>query len=91
MIRKYPENNKNRFDNFGQVFTILDYTPNHSTHISGSAHQKPNFTNLKFQYPHFWVYFDINLKLLSGKNTQKVNQQKNRCKNLGFIIGCSMS
>ena len=25
---------------------------------------------------HFWVYFDINLKLLSGKNTQKVNKQK---------------
>ena len=27
-------------------------------------------------YWHFWVYFDINLKLLSGKNTQKVNKQK---------------
>ena len=23
-----------------------------------------------------WVYFDINLKLLSGKNTQKINKQK---------------
>ena len=23
----------------------------------------------------FWVYLDINLKLLSGKNTQKVNKQ----------------
>ena len=33
-------------------------------------------------YWHFWVYFDINLKLLSGKNTQKVNKQN---------IGCSMS
>ena len=26
-------------------------------------------------YWHFGVYFDINLKLLSGKNTQKVNIQ----------------
>ena len=29
-------------------------------------------------YWHFWVYFDINLKLLSGKNTQKVNKQNIR-------------
>ena len=27
---------------------------------------------------HFWVYFNINLKLLSGKNTQKVNKQNIR-------------
>ena len=26
----------------------------------------------------FWVYFDNNLKILSGKNTQKVNKQKIR-------------
>ena len=26
-------------------------------------------------YWHFWVYFVINLELLSGKNTQKVNKQ----------------
>ena len=26
-------------------------------------------------YWHFWMYFDINSKLLSGKNTQKVNKQ----------------
>ena len=25
---------------------------------------------------HFWVYLHINLKILSGKNTQKVNKQK---------------
>ena len=36
----------------------------------------------------FWVYFDINLKLLSGKNTNKVSKQniqdpKNR--NLEFL------
>ena len=55
--------------------------------LSRSAHQTPNFTNPKFQFPqfkvlqsdelywHFWVYFDINLKLLSGKNTQKVKKQ----------------
>ena len=46
-----------------------------------------NFPNLKcckvvfyFQYNeiywHFWVYCDIDLKLLLGKNTQKVNKQK---------------
>ena len=29
-------------------------------------------------YWHFWVYFDIDLKLLSGKNTQKVNKQNIR-------------
>ena len=29
-------------------------------------------------YIHFWVYFDINLKLLSGKNTQKVKKQNIR-------------
>ena len=46
---------------------------------------------IKELYWHFWVHCDINLKLLSGKNTQKVNQQKNRYKNLGFVIGCSMS
>jgi hypothetical protein len=27
---------------------------------------------------HFWVYFGINFKLLSGKNTQKVNKQNIR-------------
>ena len=26
-------------------------------------------------YLHFWVHFDINLKLLSGNDTQKVNKQ----------------
>ena len=44
-----------------------------------------NFPNLKCckvfflfnitRYWHFWVYFDINIKLLSGKNTQKVNKK----------------
>ena len=29
-------------------------------------------------YWHFWVHFDINLGLLSGKNTQKVNKQNIR-------------
>ena len=29
-------------------------------------------------YWHFWVYFDINLKLFSGKYTQKVNKQNIR-------------
>jgi hypothetical protein len=65
MIRKYPENNKNRFDNFGQVFTILDYTPNHSTPISGSAHQKPNFTN-----PIFFVYLLFEYFLIKSKQTK---------------------
>ena len=37
----------------------------------------------------FWcivIYIYINLKLLPGKNTQKVNKQKIHCKNLGFVI-----
>ena len=33
--------------------------------------------NIKI-YWHIWVYFDINLKLLYGKNTEKVNKQKIR-------------
>ena len=33
-----------------------------------------------------YTYCDINLKLLPGKNTQNVNEQKNCCKNLGFVI-----
>ena len=40
-----------------------------------------------FQYNklhwHFWVYFDMNLKLLSGKDTQKVNNNNN--KKSGFV------
>ena len=63
---------------------------NKSICISRSAHQTPNNMNPKFQFPqfkvlqsvlydqlywHFWVYFDINLKILSGKNTQIVNKQ----------------
>ena len=57
--------------------------------ISRSAHQTPNFTNPEFQFPQFKVlqivcfyynelllYFDIKLKLLSGKSTQKVNKKK---------------
>ena len=42
-------------------------------------------------YWHFWLYCDINLKLLLGNNTQKVNKQKIRCKNSGLVNGCSMS
>ena len=38
-------------------------------------------------YWHFWLYFDIYLKLLSGKNTQKVKKQNIRDRK----IGCSMS
>ena len=29
-------------------------------------------------YWHFWVYFDIDLKLLPGKSTQKVKKQNFR-------------
>ena len=36
------------------------------------------FSVTSYLYWHFWVYFDINLKLLSGKNTQKLNKQKIR-------------
>ena len=39
------------------------------------------FCVCKELYWHFWVYCDNNLKLLPGKNTQKVNKQKIRCKN----------
>jgi hypothetical protein len=68
------------FDNFFYNFW---------THLSRSAHRTHNFMNPKFQFPqfvvlqsvfsnefywHFRVYFYINLKLLSRKNTQKVNK-----------------
>ena len=32
------------------------------------------------------MYFNLNSKLLAGKSIQKVNKQKNHCKNLGFIL-----
>ena len=32
------------------------------------------------------MYFNLNSTLFPGKSTQKVNKQKNRCKNLGFIM-----
>ena len=44
------------------------------------AHRTPNFMNPEFQlsqfkvlqtYWHFWVYFDNNLELLSGKTLKK--------------------
>ena len=61
-----------------------------------------NFPNLRcckvflsFQYKelfwHFWVYYDVNLKLLPCKNTQRVKKQKNCCKNLGFALVVRMS
>ena len=37
------------------------------------------------------MYFDLNSKLLPGKSTQKVNKQKNHCKNSGFILVVGMS
>ena len=33
----------------------------------------------------------VRYEQLPGKNTQKVNKQKIRCKNQGIRIGCSMS
>ena len=57
------------------------------------AHRTPNFTNPEFQFPQLKVLFlfnitsyigifgcdfDISLKLLSGKITQKVNKQNIR-------------
>ena len=36
--------------------------------------------NVEF-YWYFWLYCDINLKLLPAKNSQKVKQQKIRCQN----------
>ena len=44
--------------------------------ISRSAHRTPNFTNPEFHFPQFTVYFDINLKLLSGKKYSKSKQTK---------------
>ena len=32
------------------------------------------------------MYLNLNSKLLPGKSTQKVNKQKNRCKNSGFVL-----
>ena len=61
--------------------------------LSCSAYRTPNSMNSEYQFPqfkllakwdffelylHFWVHFDINLKLLSGKNTQEVNKQNIR-------------
>ena len=57
---------------FKDVWTI-------SEQLSRSAHRTPNFTEL---YWHFWVYFDINLKLLSRKNNKIFGIRK---------IGCSMN
>ena len=37
------------------------------------------------------MYFNLNSKLLPGKSTQKVNKQKIRCKNLGFVLVVRMS
>ena len=42
-------------------------------------------------YWHFLAYFDLNLKLLDFKITQKVNKQKNSCKNSGFVLVVRMS
>ena len=42
-------------------------------------------------YWHFRAYCDVNLKLLPCKNTQKVNKQKIRCKNSGFVLVVRMS
>ena len=35
---------------------------------------------------HFLIYFYLNSKLLPGKSTQKMNKQKIRCKNSGFVL-----
>ena len=37
------------------------------------------------------MYFNLNSKLLPGKKTQKVNKQKIRCKNSGFVLVVPMS
>ena len=37
-------------------------------------------------YRYFWVYCDINLKLLPGENTEKVNQQNIRSKYSGSVL-----
>ena len=37
------------------------------------------------------MYFNLNSKLLPGKSTQKVNKQKNRCKDLGLVLVVCMS
>ena len=42
-------------------------------------------------YWHFWVYCDVNLKLLPWKKTQKVNKQKICCKTSRFILVVQMS
>ena len=42
-------------------------------------------------YWHFLMYFNLNSKLLPSKSTQKVNKQKIRCKNSGFVLVVRMS
>ena len=61
--------------------------------LSCSAHRTPNFTNPEFQFPQFKVFFlfnitryigifgsilILNLKLLTGKNTQRVKKKNIR-------------
>ena len=42
-------------------------------------------------YWHFLMYFNLNSKLLPGKDIQKVKKQKIRCKNSEFVLVVRMS
>ena len=42
-------------------------------------------------YWHFFMYFNLNSKLLPGKYIQKVNKQKIHCKNSEFVLVVHMS
>ena len=81
------------------IFLLISCSAHQKTNFMNPEFQFPQFRVFqsvfiflsKELYWHFWVYFDNNLKLLPGKNTQKVNKQKICCKNLGFVIDSSMS
>ena len=76
-------------DEYPHVF-LIKYLVSPSAHqtpnFTNPEFQFPQFKMLQsvfsFYYSklywHFWVHFDINLGLLSGKNTQKVNKQNIR-------------
>ena len=95
--RKGPSTQKNLSKiTFLMKYYKLSCSAHQTPNFKNPEFQFPQFQVLPsvfffFQYNklywHFWVHFDINLKLLSGKNTGKVNKQIFEIRK----IGCSMS
>ena len=49
-----------------------------------------SFLNIMLHW-HFWVHCDINLKLLPGENTEKVNKQNIHFKYSGLVLAVQIS